>query len=230
MNVNCQWREATRSFVAALMIVFVGGASVAAKERKLRPVDEAGKDVSFKSFRDTLMKAIEARDTKYVLSTLDPKIHLSFGGSAGIKDFKEMWKPDDPKSELWNELGTVLSLGGTFDTMEGRREFCAPYTFTLFPSDLDAFNYGAVIGENVRVRAQPNPSAPIIATLSYDIVRANFSNANESGGKSGWVEVVTPAGKRGYVSEKFIRSPVDYRACFRKTRGKWLMTTFIAGD
>ncbi len=227
-----------QSLVAALLIIVVSSASVAAKERKLRPVDEAGKDASFKSFRDTLMKAIEARDTKYVLSILDPKIHLSWGGHFGIKDFKELWKPDEPKSELWNELATILSLGGTFITYEGKREFCAPYTSSAFPNDLgDAddsgfYIYSAITGENVRVRARPSASAPIIATLSYDIVRAKFFSTDEDEGSDvpGWIRIITPSGKQGYVSEKYIRSPIDYRACFRRVKGKWLMTSFIGGD
>ncbi len=37
-------------------------------------------------------------------------------------------------------------------------------------------------------------------------------------------------GKKGYVSVKFVRSPIDYRACFEKKNGKWKMNTFVAGD
>ena len=31
-------------------------------------------------------------------------------------------------------------------------------------------------------------------------------------------------------ADMFVRSPIDYRAFFKKIDGKWRMTTFIAGD
>ena len=200
-----------------------------AKERKLLPVDEGVRDPSFKAFRDGLLEALRRRDKKFVLSILDPKIRLSFGDDSGVEDFKKYWKIESANSELWDELSTVLSLGGTFDTSGGQRLFCAPYTYSRFPEDLDAFEYAPITGKDVRVRARPGASSRVVATLSYSIVRAEFSGT-DGGRSSGWVKIVTPDGKPGYVSDKYIRSPVDYRACFRKARGKWLMTLFVAGD
>lgn len=210
---------------AALVVVFT--AAAAAKERKLYPVDEGEKDASFSAFRDRLLKAASERDKKFLLSVIDPQIKWSFGDNHGSREFRRHWKIDGDGSGLWGELINVLSLGGTFSTSGGRKEFCAPYTFTRFPDDLDAFEYAAIVGKDVRVRAQPNADAPIVAALSYDLVKAEFP---ENDGATGWAKVTTPNGEQGYVLKKFVRSPVDYRACFRNTKGKWLMTLFIAGD
>jgi hypothetical protein len=35
---------------------------------------------------------------------------------------------------------------------------------------------------------------------------------------------------QGFVALQYIRSPVDYRAYFQKSGGRWRMTLFIAGD
>jgi len=217
-------------FMSALMIVMLA-LTATARTRKLYPVDEGAKDASFRAFRNRLIGAVKERSTPFILTTLHPKIRLSFGGHSGVKDFLEMWKPDSPDSALWNELSAILSLGGTFSTSDGKRVFWAPYTFSTFPDDLDGYEYASIVGENVRVRSQPNTSAGIVTNLSYDIVKATFfSTDNNRDGAAGWVKVVVPDGRSGYVASRYIRSPIDYRLGFERIRGKWLITAFIGGD
>ena len=214
-----------------LMIVMLTFTATA-KPRKLYPVDEGAKDVSFKAFRNKLIEAVKERNTPFILTVLHPKIHLSFGGHYGVKDFLEMWKPESPDSALWNELSTILSLGGTFSTSDRKRVFWAPYTFSTFPHDLDAYEYASIVGENVRVRSQPNTTARIVTILSYHIVKATFtfSDNNRDDDIPGWVKVIVPDGRNGYVASRYIRSPIDYRLGFERIRGKWLITAFIGGD
>lgn len=225
------FRAIRQGFIAVLLIAMLTPTATAST-RKLYPVDEGAKDASFKAFRSKLIEAVKQRNTRFILTVLHPKVRLSFGGHSGIKDFKEMWKPDSADSKLWNELSTVLALGGTFSTYERKRSFWAPYIFSTFPDDLDAFEHAAIVGENVRVRSQPNTTASIITNLSYDIVKSTFPNSDnlEEGDALGWVRVVVPDGRNGYVASKYIRSPIDYRIGFEKIRGKWLITSFIAGD
>ena len=193
---------------------------------KLYPVDEGPKDPSFQEFRGKLIEAAKNRDAKFILSILDPKILNSFGGDGGVKEFKEMWKPDNPNSELWGTLIEILSMGGSFT----KNEFCAPYVFTKFP-ELDAFDHFVIIGEQVRVREQPGLTSPAVATLSYDIV-AQADQPTEPVIKEGhsWIAIKLSNGKTGFVSKQFIRSPIDYRACFMKKMGRWRMVSLVAGD
>jgi hypothetical protein len=143
-----------------------------------------------------------------------------------------MWKLDQPESELWNTLTTILSLGGSFE-LDGREKiFTAPYVTSRWPDRFDVFDYAAAVKKNVQVRREPQAEAPIIATLSYDIVKVEYqqtqlsdqSQANE------WLKIITPSGKQGYVLAQEMRSAVDYRARFKKRNGKWRMTALIAGD
>ena len=192
---------------------------------KLYPFDDGPKDPSFQAFRARLIEAAKNRDAKFVLSILDPKITNSFGGDGGVKEFKEMWEPDNPNSELWGVLVKILSMGGSFS----KNEFCAPYVFSKFP-ELDTFEHSAIIGEQVRVREQPDLTSPVIASLSYDIVTITDPFEPIKKDERSWIAIKLSNGKTGFVSEQFIRSPSDYRACFTKKNGKWRMTTLVAGD
>ena len=225
------FKQIIQGFIALLMIVMLT-LTATAKARKLYPIDEGAKDASFKAFRDKLIEVVKQRNTRFVVSVLHPRVHLSFGGHYGEKDFLDLWKPDSPDSALWDELSAILSLGGTFSKSEGKRMFWAPYTFSTFPDDLDAFEYAPIVGEKVRVRSQPNATASIVTNLSYDIVKATFPSTdnNRDSERSGWVRVVVPDGRNGYVASRYVRSAIDYRLGFERVRGKWLITAFIGGD
>jgi hypothetical protein len=120
-------------------------------------------------------------------------------------------------------------MGGSFGNA-AKNDFCAPYVFSRFP-ELDAFEHSVIIRENVRVREQPGLTSPAIATLSYDIVALGDQAANpiDKDGHS-WIGVKLSNGKTGFVSKQFLRSPIDYRACFAKKKGRWRMDALIAGD
>ena len=198
---------------------------------KLYPVDEGAKNPSFNSFREQLRSAIKRRDTKFILSRLDLNIAVSLGPCGnGVKCFKELWQPEKPSSKLWNTLSEVIKLGGAFDNIKCKIFFCAPYVSSNFPAQVEGESiqgvpeYSVIIGKDVNVRSRPSLKSPIVANLSYDIVKIG-SNVNIS---NDWVQILTPT--PGYVSSRFVRHPLDYRACFKNIKGRWVMTSFIAGD
>lgn len=206
-----------------------------AQERFVKPVDEAAKDASFLAFRTKLIEAAKKRDAKFILSAVDPKISNTFGEDNGIRYFKTFWKIENPQSEFWNEFLNVITRGGTFTKEAGLRnkQFCAPYTFTSFPVDLDAFEYQAIYGNNVNLRSKPAADAPVVANLSYNVVKVDFENSVKIKNKENdysWLKIETLGGQKGFVKSEFVRSPIDYRACFERKKGVWKMTVFIAGD
>lgn len=203
-----------------------------AQERFVKPVDEAEKNPSFLTFRTKLIDALKKRDVKFVLGIVDKNIKLGFGGDDGIENFKKTWKIYNRNSELWKELGTVLNNGGVFDK-ENSNTFYAPYLFSVFPEDIDAFEYQAIFGNNVNLRAKPDINSPIVASLSYNIVKTDWEKSIKSKTNQNealWLKIETLGGKKGYVKPEFVRSSIDYRAGFEKIRGKWTMTFFLAGD
>lgn len=222
----------SKIFLLSFLLLIIS-LNVAAQERYVSPVDEGKTDASFNAFREKLISAVKNRDTKYLLSVLDRNIKSSFGGDNTIEDFKRMWKIDSPKSKVWGELLAVLTNGGKF-TREGNDIlFSAPYSFTHFPDDLDAFEYRIIFGNNINLRAQPDLKAKTVARLSYHIVKVDYENSvkiNNDENEYSWLKVETLGGKKGFVKTELVRSPIDYRAIFEKQNGKWKMITFIAGD
>ena len=226
----------TPPILMAIILTFVFSISGAAqKERYVTPVDEGKNDASFNAFREEFIAAVKRRDVKFLLDVLDRDVKGSFGGDSGIADFRRLWKLDQPNSQLWNELLTVLTNGGTFYKEPGIkiRQFCAPYSFTIFPNDLDAFDYQMIFGNNVNLRDRPDAKSDSIARLSYNVVRVDYENSiadKKREGEYSWLKIETLSGKKGFVSADFVRSPIDYRGCFEKRNGKWKMTLFLAGD
>ena len=214
-------------FVLVMLASILAGEAIG-QVQKLYPVDEAAKEPTFFTFRARLIQAVQKRDAAYLLSILSPKIQNSFGGDGGINEFKQMWKPERPQSEVWTELAEVLSLGGAFDK---ENVFTAPYISAKWPEDHDVFELGAIIGENVRVRAAPVITSSVMRVLSFDIVSVPDWQTNQARGeKRNWIKVKLADGQTGYIAEEFIRSPVGYRVGFGKEDGRWVMIFFIAGD
>lgn len=218
--------------VAVLTAAFSPGV-VAQQERRLLPVDEASRDASFKTFRDRLIRAVRQRDAKYVLSVVDSDVKNGFAGEDGIANFRKQWKPNEAKSPLWNELLFVLTRGGAFQTEGGNKMFAAPYIYSNFPQNLDAFEYSAITENRAPLYARPSAASRLVANLSYHIVKVDFNGSVKASANSdeySWLKVTTLGGKTGFVREKFVRSSIDYRAGFEKKRGAWKMIYFLAGD
>ena len=113
------------------------------------------------------------------------------------------------------------------------REFWAPYVFGSFPDDYDAFEHAAVVADKAPLRERPEAGAPVVATLSYDIVKVDQAGSVYQGDdfeQPLWIKATTLQGATGYLEPKDVRSPADYRAAFKKVRGRWVMTAVVAGD
>jgi len=223
-------RPVMRTFVLVALLV---GCMPLAGAEKLSPVDEGSREPTFAAFRRQLLAAVRRRDTRFVMSVVDPRIQNDFGGGAGIADFRRHWRLDHPeRSPLWSTLDRILRLGGSF-TSRRRREFCAPYIFTKFPERLDGFSYQVITGKNVPVRQEPRSEAAVVTTLSYEIVKVPDAQPiaeKTATGTRNWIRIVAPNGRRAYVDAASIWSPVGYRACFTKRGGGWRMTALIEGD
>jgi hypothetical protein len=226
-------------FLYSIVFVLIAVPLAFGQERYVRPVDEAKEEPSFLAFRTKLIAAAERHDVKYILSVLDPKIELSFGGHSGIADFKTFWKINSRNSKFWDEFLAVMKNGGSF-TGDGRNRlssFAAPYVYTVWPEDLDAFEHHVIFGTDVNLREAPSTDAKVIDKLSYNVVKFDDqlstrkkTGAGEEDWEYEWYRVETLGGKKGFVNAAFVRSAIGYRAGFEKKRGVWKMTFFIAGD
>ena len=116
-----------------------------------------------------------------------------------------MWLTGPERGDVWGELGKVLDLGGR---CTDANSFVAPYVFSDWPDDLDAFEHAAITGSRVRMRQAPRDTARVIAFLDFALVRAKGLGDRQSG----WVSVDAPDGRKGFVSRRYLtRSSVSRR-------------------
>lgn len=205
------------------------------ERRKLLPVDLARRDPSLVAFRERLRGAVAKKDAQTLLDSLAPNVLIGFGGDAGVDAFKAKWKPEDPNSPLWPALREALRHGWAQDDDAGGDPlYVAPYLFETFPDEIDPAQYGAIVGDRVNIRKEPNSDAAVVGTVSYEIVKmqrsSNAPTETIDGETHPWVQVTLPDGTSGYVYGRYVRSPLDYRAGFRKVDGEWKMVFFVAGD
>lgn len=188
----------------------------------VKPVDEAAADPEFFLFRARVQIALARRDTAEIMKIVAPGILNSFGGNGGREEFREHWRLENPeKSELWPTLATVLALGGRFmeDTM-----FYAPYPFGATSGD--GFETLVVLGSNVPVRAAADAASRVIDTVSFEEV----TKWREKSATRGWEPVRTSRGRTGWMLQRHLRSPIDYRAGFVRRQGRWWLRALVAGD
>jgi hypothetical protein len=203
--------------------------AAAASAAQLTPVDEGPKDASFVTFRNELKRIIARKDAKALMRIVVPGIKNSFGGDDGAANFKKMWKPTDANSPVWPVLALVVGMGGRF---ENKKTFVAPYVYSDFPEDLDGFETIVVTAKNAMMREQPKADATVIRTLSYDIltIAKPSGKLQHEAGPDDWLEVSDSGGKRGFVLQRDLRSPIDFRAIFEKRKSSWRMTVLVVGD
>ncbi len=217
-----------KNYIKTIIILFLITVSLSAQNKKplrLVPVDESRKDRSLVKFKNDVLKAIDKKDTSFIISVLDTNILNSFGGNGGIQELRQMWQIENPNSSLWVELKKVFSMGGTFFGVHNHM-FVLPYIFGNWPEDYDPFGYVAVIKKNIYLRDSPTVKSKVIKKLSYDILEILESGVE----KGKWSKVMTADSLAGYVYSDFVRSPLDYRAILKKENGKWKIISFVSGD
>jgi hypothetical protein len=200
----------------------------AAAQKPVRPINEAARDPALVKVLSALIAAAKARDFRRLSPHIAERIQLDFGGGAGRGEFGRRLAK---QGTLWDELVWVLEHGGNF---EKDGTFSAPYTFNADVGELDPFESGILV-DKVTAHTQPRSDAPVAAQLDRSVVKVTDWKRTESTPspfyrRRDWVQIELADKRKAWVQAKYVRSGVDYRAGFTKTRGVWKMTTFIAGD
>lgn len=214
-------------------------AESASPRQPITLVDESVQSPEFAKFLDRTKQAVRDRDAKYIRNIVTPETRFSFGAHRSINALN----PDNPNSPFWTSLEKALSLGCSQEASG----YSCPTVFHQFDEATkkgtapDAFSAIVVVGQNVNVRSQPNTTAPVIATLTNEIVKYDaetFQNASVKDraevlrldDPKGWTPIVLPNDKRGYVASQYAYSPISYRVLFGKEQGEWKMQAFVTGD
>jgi len=185
-----------------------------------RPADQATRDTALLTARAKLIVAVKRRDMAAVLRYFTPTVKLSFGGDAGHGALKKFLRED---KSLWANLQWVLENGGRFNKSGS---FTAPWTFFAHVKGIDDTEAGVLIARRVNIRSKPAASSAVLATRSFGVLRL------VDGGKDQdrWIKIALADKRIGYVHRRFIRLVVDYRATWTKKGGRWMISSFVAGD
>jgi len=207
-----------------------------AQARQIRPIDEAASVPELAALRAQILRAVGARDLSALSEVFGPKVQIDFAEELTATEFvaaAQAW-PEELKDTFWRDVHDAISLG-----MAHRGEgMFAPYTFVAlgaFSGELSE-DSAAISGRGVAVRTAPNQHAAVVESLTYEaveVVPGTFTE-NEAttidGFRYGWRQVVTPTGRTGWVSEKYLRSMYDMRLWFKQIDGQWRLVAIATGD
>lgn len=215
------------------------GVAPAASARQPIPlVDEAQPGTDFYQFRARLRQAVSQRDASFIRQIAAPGIKLSFGNPITLDDRQI----NNPNALFWKQLERTIATGCAVYTATGSasESWACPHAFVI-PETInapDAYSMVIITATGVNVRDRPSLTAPMIGSVSNEVVKYNnqspevqseaFRQAQET--LDGWMPIVLPNGRSGFVSSRYAYSPVGYRAIFSKVNGQWQMQAFVTGD
>lgn len=201
--------------IAALHIAQVDAVRVPA-------TDECRSDPTFIEYRAQLTDIVARKDAIALQALVATDVMIDFGGGIGWAAFTREWALDRPQeSELWRELAKVLELG--CEELEGVR--IMPGNFSRLSDFSDPLPAYFAVEKDAPLRSRPDDTAPIIMTLDSHLLFVGNDVPPE-----GWLNVRLSNGQTGFVRLSAVRSAIDYRAGFERQDGRWLMTSFVAGD
>jgi hypothetical protein len=186
------------------------------------PFDEAYSDPALVAFRRHLADVVDRRDLPALKQLMDAEIRTSLGGTGGIEEAVQLFVSEPDR---WEALGRILRQGGKFESPD---RFVGPYTFFAATEGVDPYRLVVITGEGVNIRATGSFDGKVIGRLSHETALVPEGSTPFS--DRPWVALQLDDGSRGYAHETFARSPLDYRAEFRRSGGKWVLASFLAGD
>jgi len=215
--------------ISVLAVALICGPALADRQSFV-PVDEADRDPDLAAFRADLLAKVTARDLEAVITAACPDIYLSHGGEGGPEEFRDNLvagqnEPgNDQRESYWTALQDTLSQPGYFDD---QGEFWMPHQWQItLPASLDPAITYFVAGKNVSLRQTGSRSAPIIGSISHEIVIIpEFQPDTE------FQRVLLTDGTRGFMHRDFLWSMIGHRAALVKSdAGNWQLCTFVSGD
>ncbi|HSD17652.1 MAG TPA: SH3 domain-containing protein [Thermomonas sp.] len=176
---------------------------------------------------------VARRDMAALLARVRAETKLDFGGSAGPEGFEAVWNSDAAsRQRLWSTLDGILALPGVARGSDHASEYCAPYVYCMdLPDEIDPFEALVVIGTDVAIRDRPSSSGAVLRRVDH-LVLTRVGDDPASEASVDWARIRLADGTAGYISTRWVRSPIDFRLTLRADDGSdtWWLGYLIAGD
>jgi hypothetical protein len=222
----------TTCSAAIVLLILISQAVSVASPRKVWPRDDARTDQGLAAVRHQLRRAVAQRDPSLLLPVLGPEVRVDQEKTLPRELVPAEWakRSREDQATFWRDLRDALDLG--FARQDADTAF-APYLFVTFESEDGEL---AISAANVNVHGQPQLDAPVIAHLSYDIVKID-PHADRAarwvdldGYRYLWRGILTPSGASGWVPDKYARYKTGPTFVFKRLDGVWKLTAFVIGD
>ena len=199
------------------------------------PRDECADLPGARQFLGELKSAIAARDAERLIALTAEDVKLDFGGGTGRAELRNRLAAEH--GALWERLAPLTKLGCAVNSQGG---MTLPWYFEQ-PMPSDPYSGLIVTGEDVPVREAPDPEAPVLARLSWEVVEATGAGAGGTAFRQVRVpaaeegESAAPAGeqtgeKEGYIAQEHLRSLLDHRIIAASRNARWRIISLVAGD
>jgi hypothetical protein len=132
--------------------------------------------------------------------------------------------------DFWRTLDEAVRFGATrIGFARLGTAYCGPaFTTSLDDPDEHADN-AFVIDDNVPMRQRPDPSAALITSLSWEVIRT--SNWTAPDVNNGYIRIVMRDGRSGWVDRRYIRQFYEPTICFgREPNGDWSIKAIEMND
>ncbi|MFL0357220.1 hypothetical protein ACI5KX_12165 [Erythrobacter sp. GH1-10] len=205
-----------------LAVVAALAFAVPAHAEHLYPRNACGELEGADDFRMALVTAVANRNADMLEPLVHPQILLDFGGGAGWDELRARLKATD--YDLWAELDEVTRLGCAVGYEDA---IVMPYYWSQDLGFDDPFSTYVVMGGDVPLYSEPDENARLIDRLGWEsiMVRMELEEPGQI-----YAPVRTRDGKEGFMKYEQIRSQIDYRLIAERREGRWVITTFVAGD
>ena len=180
-----------------------------------------------------LRDVVARRDMEALLARVRAETTLDFGGSEGRQGFQAIWDVDaESRQRLWATLEEILALPGVARRFDHGDEYCAPYVFcTNLPDNADPYEALVVLGSDVAIRSQPSLAGAVLRRVDH-VVLARTDDDSRIPSTPDWTRVRLADGATGYISTRWVRSPIDFRLTLRvdDRADTWWLGFLVAGD
>ena len=139
----------------------------------------------------------------------------------------------------WAALAGFAGEATAAPLPERKEVLCAPASPTFDERGLEELaettqtepdEWGYPLRDGVEARETPNATAPVIEKLGMHFVRVlddnSQSTANTAGG---WLRIVAPSGKVGFVPADALASPASNQLCYTKEGNAWKIAGLVGG-
>jgi len=151
---------------------------------------------------------------------------------SGIDNLAAALGLDAADDSGWQVLAGYVSYSSAPALPEMKGVICSPAMPSFDETEMeklaqtthtDAADWAYPTADGTEVRAKPEASAPLVEKLALVMIRI-MPDENASGG---WVKVITPSGKAGYVGASALAPAASDQLCYQKEAGAWKIAGYI---